>query len=65
MFMYASNIIMFKCMVRSKKCKQKKECSKKSSEMMWKMPDIISIKKYPKMTRKNIIMLNLLISMHE
>ena len=30
---------MFMSMVRSKKCKQKKECSKKTSEMIWKMPE--------------------------
>ena len=52
MFIYTSNIIMFISMVRSKKCKQKKESSKKSSEMIWKMPERISIKKYSKMTRK-------------
>ena len=52
-------------MVRSKNVSKKKDCSKKSSEMIWKMPERISIKKYPKMKRKNIIMINLLISMHE
>ena len=50
--------------VKEMYCK-KKEYSKKSSEMIWKMPERISIKKYPKMKRKNIIMINLLISMHE
>ena len=43
----------------------KKECSKKTSEMIWKMPEKIFIKKYPKETRKNIMMSNLLTSMRE
>ena len=47
MFIYASNIIMFKSMVRSKKYKHlKRECSKKSSELIWKMPERILDKKY-------------------
>ena len=37
-----------------------------SSEMIWKMPERISMKKIPKdEKKKNIIMINLLISMHE
>ena len=43
---------MFKSMVRSKKCKHKKECYKKSSEMIWKMPERIS-KKSKKKKKKN------------
>ena len=56
---------MFISMVRSEICKQKKECFKKSSEMIWKMPEKILINKKTKRTRENIIMLNLLTSMHE
>ena len=47
-------------MVRSKK-----ECSKKTSEMIWKMPEKNLIRKCPKGTRKNIMMSNLLTNMHE
>ena len=36
---------MFISMVRSEICKQKKECFKKSSEMIWKMPERILINK--------------------
>ena len=39
---------MFISMVRSKKCKRKCKCSKKTSEMIWKMPERISIKKIPR-----------------
>ena len=39
-------------MVRSKKCKQKEEFFKKSSEMIWKMPERISIKEIPNDDKK-------------
>ena len=32
--------------------KAKQECSKKTSEMIWKMPERISIKKIPKENKK-------------
>ena len=47
-------------MVRSKK-----ECSKKTSEMIWKMPEKNLIKNAQRGQEKNIMMSNLLTSMHE
>ena len=55
---------MFISMVRSNKCKQIKECSKKTSEMIWKMPERTSIKNTQRGQEKNT-MSNLLTSMHE